>query len=102
MKKEKIDRSFLKFTYSWNDEPVAYTMENMNLQNGHCVLEFINWFFNSYNLTSKKSCEQIEGLLHKMPRYYKSRNDAAKWICRNWTSEAVYISPDWHGNKKLL
>jgi hypothetical protein len=93
MKKEKIDRSFLKFTYSWSDESADYAMENLNLENGPCVLEFINWFFDSYELTSRRSCEQIEELLHKVPRYYRSRNEAAKWICRNWTSEAIYINP---------
>jgi len=101
MKKENMDRSFLKFTYNWSEEPVNDLSEQLNIQDGHCVLGFINWFFNSYGITSRKSCEQIEELLHKMPRYYKSKNDAAKWICRNWTSDATYINPVWHSNKKL-
>lgn len=101
MKKENIDRGFLKFTYSWSDESTDDSLENVTIQNGRSVLEFINWFFTSYGLTSRKSCEQIEELLHKMPRHYRSWKDAAKWICRNWTSEPTYTNPTRHSSTKL-
>lgn len=96
-----IDRSDLKYDYSWKTEPAGKPRSSVTTEgetksdvfrseDGDQVLSFINDYTDREGITDKKHAMRIEKLLREeLKNREMTRKEARLWLNKNLTTERV-------------
>jgi hypothetical protein len=87
----QFNKEDLCYSYKWQSEAGTYarTKKTLNRTNGSEVLEFINEFFSSHNLSSAGSFKRTEYLLYNhLPINIKNKTEITSWLLKNWDSHS--------------
>lgn len=83
----RFEKEHLFYTYNWNSKQVKIPTgkKTFNRSHGNEMLDFINEFFNSHNLSSTSSFRKAEHLLYNhLPINIKNRDEVRSWLLKYW------------------
>jgi hypothetical protein len=84
----RFTETLLQYTYAWTGttKPTRSFSDTdyIDVTNGYEVLSFINYFFESHNLSSSQTFKKIECLLHHLPITINTRKEITAWIRKSW------------------